>query len=201
MDLHLKHNLEKPKGYVIEVVRGIFMKTCFNQYFKSGKRISLIFLMGAMGLSSSFIEARSSTKLPHQSVKYKIPVLQNPELEPFANYYFDVKWASTTPNKRAIKYHIPLELDGVGQEIQLKETSPNQFAGPKATAECTEPPSSVCMIHYKNLDKNPEAAKAAIINTYTDASFQLGRIGVMETFISDTEPDGVMTFEGAIHDK
>jgi len=177
------------------------MKTYCNNYLKSGQKIGLIFLMVFMGLSFILNEAQSSVRPPRQSVKYKIPVLQNPELEPFADYYFDVKWTSLSPNNRVIKYHIPLELDGVGQEIQLTETSPNQFTGPKATAECTEQASPVCMIHYKNLDKNPEAAKTAIINTYKDTSFQLGRIGVMEAFISDTEPDGVMTFVGNIHDK
>ena len=163
--------------------------------------IKVVFFCMILSFFVSYSEAKNGDRSIKQTVEYTIPV-SKPELEPYSHYKFKIKWISQTPGHRAIKYDLPFELDGLGQGIELTEDTPNHFTGLYATAECDETSSLRCRIHYHDINKNPEeakvAAKAVILATYKDTTFQQGRIEVMESFMSDPEPDGVMLFDGPL---
>ncbi len=129
----------------------------------------------------------------HQQASYFVPT--NAALEPYARHEFTIKWESTTPGSRSFEYHLPLELDGISQEIVLQEIAPLRFEGPHASANCSETPGFTCRIKYRELKFDTALALAEIARIYPDPVVAEARGSVMKIFRNDPEAGGVLTVQ------
>ena len=137
-------------------------------------------------------------KDPKQNADYFVPT-NDPALELFTHTRVTIKWKSLTPGQRIFSYDLPLELDGLGQDIFVKEVSPNYFVGDRASGICEFEKIESCKMTYKNLKNNFSAAKAEILSKYPDPIERQSRIELTHRFISDPEPIGVWTAKEPIH--
>jgi hypothetical protein len=137
-------------------------------------------------------------KDPRQKADYFVPT-NDTTLEAFTHTQVTVKWKSLAPGHRIFSYDLPRELDGLGQDILVRETSPNYFVGDHASGVCEYTKIESCKMTYKNLQSNLEAAKAEILSKYADPKEQQGRIELTTRFISDPEPIGIWTAKEPIH--
>jgi hypothetical protein len=157
-----------------------------------------LFVIIAISLTfSSPTLARRGGNSPEQTVDYMIPT-QDSRLEKFAHFTFRIEWKSLTAGNRKFEYDIPEELDGLGQEILLTETTPNKFEGLNATATCVSGSTFRCTMKYKDLRFEPTAAKNKIDAIYSDPVVRAGKLEVMNSFRLDPEPGGVLVSVGEI---
>ncbi len=143
---------------------------------------ALVFTLGTSGNAAGV----------RMNVLYSIPV-EDASLEPFATFEFRIKLLASTPGLRQFKYDLPVELDGVGQDILLTESAPGIFSAPNARALCNTTGDLECKITYRNLSFDAAKAERAIDNLYIgQPSMILGRKQVGLVFRQDPEPGGVL---------
>jgi hypothetical protein len=145
-----------------------------------------------------FAGVYSEAKDPRQNATYFVPTT-DPSLEAFANTSVEIKWRNLKPGHRVFSYDLPAELDGIGQEIRVREVSPSVFEGPKASGTCLDNNLMSCTMKYRNLLSNQDAAINKIISTYSNVLEQESRIKIMKAFQFDPEAGGIWTATEAIH--
>lgn len=156
---------------------------------------SMIFIfLGCLTIFSSVdaMARRGGRDRPRQTVDYMIPT-EDPALERFAHYSFNIKWENTSPGSRSFEYDLPVTLDGIGHEIHLREVEPGHFEGGNATALCESSPKFTCAITYRDLNPNVDAAMDEIASRFLDEEEAAGKLQVMKLFTSSTEPKGILT--------
>jgi hypothetical protein len=152
-----------------------------------------VWIFGVLLSMSSF--ARDA----RQEASYRIPV-EEAELEAHSHHKLRLKWKSLEPGKRVMNYDLPNELDGLGQEIELSETTPNQFYGPKGYAACEEGEAFMCQIRYHDLARDDAEAERILAERYVDADEFAGRSTISSAFRAEPEPQGVLTTVGEVDD-
>ena len=155
--------------------------------------------MASMLLGASFA-VTAQGRDPRQDTLYTIPV-EDPALEPHSHHRVRIKWRSLEKDRRVMEYDLPSELEGLGQEIVLSESTPNNFEGPKGTAVCEDAEALLCTITYRFLERDDAAAERILDERYPDPQEREGRGTISQQFRRDPEPQGIMEALGEIEER